>query len=211
MQRSDRRCPKRSKGSVIPSYCCELLGAGESWRTARRCCSQWSKSSQKHDGACGYAFRSTWAHDATTHHRAGDDLGPLSTHHPTLLPPQSRPSSRARAVLLVLSRPRRTALWRARACGLLDEHPFARSGDRRARSAAAVSAGVSPAVGPDLFLRGFFGMALHALSGTCCRPAVCGACSRIQVRSARSASPNSHHALPRSRSAASVHVRLPGL
>jgi len=63
---------------VIPLYCRELAGAGESWCAASRWCSHRSKSYRKHDGACGHAFRSAWAHDATTHHRAGDDLGSLA-------------------------------------------------------------------------------------------------------------------------------------
>ncbi len=53
----------------------------------------------------GTFFALAKAHDTTTYHRTWNDLGALATHHPALLPPQPRPSSRARAVLLVLPRP----------------------------------------------------------------------------------------------------------
>jgi hypothetical protein len=81
-KRSDPRCPKLGERSEIPVCCCEPAAAGELWRAASRWRSHERESYENRSRGCGHGFRSSEAHDPTTHHRARHDLGAVSPHYP---------------------------------------------------------------------------------------------------------------------------------
>lgn len=132
---------------MIPLCCRGVAAAGNFGRAASVVGCHRHKSCQNRRGFGRHVSRLYSQDDSTTHHRTRQDLGSVPPHDATLLPPQSRPSPRARAVLLVLLRPGCPAPRCGRARGLLDEHAFVRSRHRRPRGASPVRAGVPPIAG----------------------------------------------------------------